>query len=256
MDEDQTILEAASGLAEILSRISDVRQRAYALAIRLKDEDNSFVINLLRVFRERAFLGHEDSLRIYNCLILPDTLAEGLGESKVAELVKTAQEEGVYDVVAFFLDIPDETSRELPFQPFLDGTLKETPLGMRKALARKPDFKLIKRIARDQDPRVIKVLLDNPKLTEVDVVRIAATRPTSPKVLEEVSRHPRWGTRYSVKKVVVFNPHSPLSLSLRLLTFMTLPDLEDIVNSPDLNPVLQREAERIVEKKAGPLISR
>jgi hypothetical protein len=256
MDKDQTILEAASGLAETLSRISDVRQRAYALASRLKDEDTSFVINLLRVVRERAFLGHEDFLRIYNCLILPDTLAEGLGESKVAELVETAQTEGVYDVIAFFLDIPGENSRELHFQPFLDGTLKETPLGMRKALARKPDFKLIKRIARDQDPRVIKVLLDNPRLTEMDVVRIAATRPTSPQVLEQVSRHPRWGTRYSVKKVVVFNPHSPLSLSLRLLTFMTLQDLENIVNSPDLNPLLQREAERIVEKKAGPLISR
>ncbi|MBI4962303.1 MAG: hypothetical protein HY913_03425 [Desulfomonile tiedjei] len=250
-DKAPELLAEVKRLVGTLSRVTDVRQRAYALAFRLKGEDSSTIVDILRLIRERALVGHEDFMGLYNSLVVPDVFAEVLGKAKVSELVDAAQTKGLYDLVAFFLDMPDENPHVRPFQPFLDGTLKETPLGMRKALARKLDFKLIRRIARDQDHRVIKILLDNPRLTERDVVQIAATRPTSPQVLEEISKHPRWRTRYAVKKVVVFNPHSPLSLSLRLLAFMTLQDLEEIVNSPHLNPVMQGQAELIIEKKAG-----
>jgi len=238
-------------LVDSLSRVTDVRQRAYALANRLKDQDSSLIVDILGLVREKALLGHEDFLRLYNSLVVPDVFADVMGEAKVSELIDAAQTKGMCDVTAFFLDLPDGNAHALHFQPFLEGTLKETPLGMRKALARKPEFKLVKRIARDQDHRVIKILLDNPRLTEIDVARIGATRPTSPQVLEEISKHPRWGTRYSIKKVVVFNPYAPLSLSLRLLAFMTLQDLEEVLNSPDLNPALQSQAESIIEKKGG-----
>jgi hypothetical protein len=249
VNEAPNLLETISDLIETLSRVTDVRQRSYALATRLKGMDSSVIVDVLGLVREKALLGHEDFLRLYNSLMAPDVFAEVLGKASVSELVDAAQTKEMYGVVAFFMDRSDENTHALSGQPFLDGTLKETPLGMRKALARKPDFKLLKRIARDQDHRVIKVLLDNPRLTEIDVVRIGATRPTAPKVLEEISKHPRWGARYAIKKVVVFNPHSPLPLSLRLLAFMTRQDLEEVLNSPDLNPALQRQAELIIEKK-------
>jgi len=252
MNKAPKLTQAVSQLVGSLSRVTDVRQRAFALAIRLKDENSSFIVDILSEVREKALLGDEAFLRLYNSLVLPDVFADVLGKAKVSELIDAAQAREMYDVVAFFLEIPNESASFFPFQPFLDGTLKETPLGMRKALARKPDFKLLKRIARDQDHRVIKILLDNPRMTEPDVARIGATRPTSPQVLEVIAGHPRWGTRYSIKKVVVFNPHSPLSLSLRLLAFMTLQDLEEVANSPDLDPLLKRQAELIIGKKSGP----
>lgn len=249
VNEDQKLSETVSDLIETLSRVSDVRQRSYALATRLKDMDSSLIVDVLALVREKAVLGHEDFLRLYNSLVAPDVFAEVLGKAGVSKLIDAAQAKEMYGMVAFFMDLPDKNTHGFSGQPFLDGTLKETPLGMRKALARKPDAKLLKRIARDQDHRVIKVLLDNPRLTEMDVVRIGATRPTSPQVLEEIARHPRWGARYAIKKVVIFNPHSPLSLALRLLAFMTLQDLEEALKSPDLNPALQRQAELIIEKK-------
>jgi len=147
------------------------------------------------------------------------------------------------------VDLPDEAVGDFPHQPFLDAGLKETPLGMRKALARKPDFKLIQRIARDQDHRVIRHLLDNPRLTEKDVIHIGSTRPTSPKVLEVIYDHPKWIARYSVKRVIVLSPHSPLSISLRLLTFLTTEDLEEVREALDLRETLREQAQRIITEK-------
>jgi hypothetical protein len=232
-----------------LARVMDTRQRSYALASRLADLEDDAVIDTIKTIRESALVGHEDCLLLYNALTVTGILAEVLGAAKISVLVDAAQSRGDYDTVAILMDLPHEGQDELPFQPLLDAGLKETPLGMRKALARKPDFKLISRIAHDQDCRVIEILLNNPRLTERDVIRIGATRPTSPKVLEKIFNHPRWISRYAIKKVIVLNPHSPLSMSLKLLTFMRLEDLNHVVSRPDLNPALVLEARRLVAKK-------
>jgi hypothetical protein len=109
----------------------------------------------------------------------------------------------------------------------------------------------VERIAKDQDPRVLRNLLHNSRLTEKDVVRIAATRPNSPKILEEIYNHPKWVERYSVKKSIVMNPVCPVSLALKLLAFMKFQDLKEIVKGQQLSHVLRHEAGRIMQKKTG-----
>lgn len=232
-----------------LSRIGDLRQRSYALASRLKRQPTDCVLDIIKVIREEALKGHGDFRLLYNGLLVSGMLGNVFGPARMSLLVEAAQERGDFDLVALLMDLPAEAAHDIPHQPFLDGSLKETPLGMRKALARKPDFRLIQRIARDQDHRVIQQLLDNPRLTEKDVVRIAATRPTSPRVLEEIYGHRRWITRYSVKKTIVFNPHAPLSLSMRLVAYLTVQDLEQLVERDDVNQELLEQAHRILKQK-------
>lgn len=238
-------------LVATLSRVGDVKQRSYALAARLKDYEPDFIVDALKVIRDRALDGEEDFLRLYNGLVVSGTFAEVFGKTTMSALVETAQERGDYEIVALLLDLPHEYRDDAPQQPFLDASLRDVPLGMRKSLARAPDFTLIKKIARDQDHRVIEHLLSNPRLTEQDVIRIGSTRPTSPKVLEEISKHPKWICRYRVKKVIVLNPHSPLSLALRMLAYMNVQDLDYVCQSTELDPHLIREAERLLERKGG-----
>lgn len=242
-------LAIAEKMVVTLSRISDMRQRSYALADRLKNVDVPLAVDVIALIWERALLGEEDFLRLYNGLVVTGTLNAVLGATRMAELAGEAQTRCAYGVAAILLDLPNETAGDLPYQPFLDASLKETPLGMRKALARKPDFKLIQRIARDQDHRVIRTLLDNSRLTEKDVIHIGSTRPTSPRVLEVIYDHPKWIARYSVKRVIVLSPYSPLSMSMRLLTFLTTEDLREVCEALDLSETLRDQAERIIAEK-------
>jgi hypothetical protein len=116
-------------------------------------------------------------------------------------------------------------------------------------MARKPDFKLVERIAKDQDHRVIANLLNNPRLKELDVIRIASSRPTTGKVLDVIYRHPKWVARYRVKKALVMNPHAPLAMALRLLTYMRFQDLEEICDRRDLSPTLLLAAKKALDEK-------
>ncbi len=232
-----------------LSAVPEMRQRSYALASRLCDLANHVVVMVINFIREKAILGDENYLRLYNGLLCSDTLELVLGRGRMSELVDAARELGEYQVVALLMDPPHEGDGDTPFQPYLEATLRDAPLGVRKAMARKPDFKIIKRIAKDQDHRVIRNLLNNPKLTEYDVTVIASTRPTSPMVIREIFNHHKWITRYPVKKVIVLNPHTPLSIALKLLVFMSAQDLHEVRQGPDLDPIIIREAQRIAEKK-------
>ncbi|MCA1959944.1 MAG: hypothetical protein LDL33_04030 [Desulfomonile sp.] len=249
MDWDETGYQADRLLAR-LSAIRDVKQRSYAVADRLKPLPNDEVIGIIKTIRERALMGHSDYLHVYSGLLMSGTFAQVMGTARMSELVEAAQRLCEYEVVSLLMDLPPEGDTDSEYQPHLDADLREVPLGMRKSLARKLDFKMIKRIAKDQDPRVIGILLNNPRLTEMDVVRIAATRPTSPRVIEEIYSHPRWISRYSVKKVLALNPYTPLSIALRLLTFLLVQDLEEVCASNDLDPVLLDHARRIIERKA------
>lgn len=246
-EQDRT----AFALIASLSRIEDRRQRSYALARRLNDLDPDDVIDVIKVIQEKALSGDADSLRLYNGLLVRSSMEEVFGEQRMATLVKIAREKGDIDIMAVLADVPFLDREDRPRQPFLDGALREIPLGMRKTLARKPDFRLIQRIAKDQDHRVIEHLLDNPRITEKDVIKIGSTRPTSPKVLEAIYNHPRWISRYSIKKTIVFNPYAPLSLTLSLLTYLNVQDLELLITMPELDARLIDEAQRNLARRCA-----
>ena len=238
-------------LVSRLARISDLNQRSNAIAIRIKDLENEIILETIKSVQEKTLLGNPEYRRVYSGLIVAGTLNRTLGKERMSELVALAQDKQYYEVVAILMDLPSDTDDEVMHQPYLDADLKEMSLGMRKYLARQPDLELVERIARDQDHRVLHNLLYNPRLTEKDVVRIAATRPNSPKILEEIYNHPKWIERYAIKKSIVMNPVCPVSLALKLLAFMKAQDLKEIAKNQKLSLVLRNEVGRIMVKKMG-----
>jgi len=236
-----------------LAAIPEVKQRGYALAERLAALENEQIVYLVGAIREGAVLGYSNFLELYNALLFTSCLIEIMGQARITELVGVARQRGEPEIESLLMALPPPRPENVTAQPYLDRELSEQPLGMRKALARRLDFKLIRRIAMDQDHRVIRNLLDNPRLTEMDVIRIAATRPTSPRVLQEIYEHPRWITRYAVKKTIVLNPYTPTSIAMRLLTFLSVQHLQEIVDSPDVSRLIIEEARRLIAKKSGSL---
>ncbi len=78
---------------------------------------------------------------------------------------------------------------------------------------------------RDTNPQVIRALLANPRLTEKDVVRIAALRPQNAANLREILRARRWSVRRSVRCALAWNPHTPGAIARRLLPLLDSADL-------------------------------
>jgi len=124
----------------------------------------------------------------------------------------------------------------------LPPALAELPLGVRRSLARGVDPHLLERLLRDADPVVIRHLLANPRLTEDQVVRIAARRPVAAPTLEAIFRSRRFGRRRRVRLALARNPYCPTDVAVRALRGLPAGELDEIARDATLHAAVRRHA--------------
>jgi hypothetical protein len=116
---------------------------------------------------------------------------------------------------------------------------REHTLGERRSLARRPDRRAFDTLIGDPHPMVIRLLLDNPKMTEDDVVRLATRRPARADLSREIARSPRWVRRARIRMAILLNPGSPPEVSMVRLGLCTRGELRDVIEDT-LGPVALR----------------
>lgn len=139
---------------------------------------------------------------------------------------------------------PAEAARGAP-RSGADLRGRTLTLGERKSLARGGRRDLLVHLLRDPDAAVIRVLLGNPKLTEADVVRVAARRPVRQDVLLAVFKS-RWLSRYAVRKALVMNPYTPTDVAVGLVATLEEPDLRQAAGDPQLAEPVRAQAAAIL----------
>lgn len=125
-------------------------------------------------------------------------------------------------------------------------------LGERRALARRPSRSAFDGLLRDPHPMVIRNLLQNPRLTEDDVVRVATRRPAYPDVIAEIARHPVWSARPRVRLSIALNPGSPPEVTIPFLRLLMRGELAEVAESSHL-PALVRAAARELLARRPPV---
>jgi hypothetical protein len=107
-------------------------------------------------------------------------------------------------------------------------------LGERKALARSWRRDVLERLFADPAQDVVALLLENPRVTEDDVLRIVSTRRASAPVLELVLMHRRWNCRPRVRRALLHNRRLPEASALRLVGLLNRTDLIELQCDPHL----------------------
>jgi hypothetical protein len=116
------------------------------------------------------------------------------------------------------------------------GRGRPLTLGERKSLARRTDRDMMARLLLDPHPEVIFRLLRNPRLTEDDVVRLAAKRPCRADVLAEIARSEKWMHRTRVRLAVVLNPSTPVSIAGPIVSLLMRQELKMVLESTHVAP--------------------
>jgi hypothetical protein len=142
-------------------------------------------------------------------------------------------------------DIPPPEDDRIPDY----GRGRPLTLGERKALARKPDRAMLDRLLRDPNPDVIRQLLANPKLTEDDVLPVAARRPCRPDTLVEIARSTRWSHRPRIRMALVLNPDTPLETAAPVLGLLLSHELRLVATSPTVPQAVRALALEHLERR-------
>lgn len=129
------------------------------------------------------------------------------------------------------------------------GVGRPLTLGERKALARRPDRNKMERLLHDPHPTVIRMLLANPKLTEEDVLSLAARRPCRPDALTEIARNPRWAHRPRIRIALVLNPDTPLEIAAPIVGLLMRHELRLVATSPTVAPAVRALCNEHLERR-------
>lgn len=210
------------------------------------DFDGAAVLNALCEDNERAEPQAREAILVVALLLaslgechLVDQLraqSEARHLLSLARLVRRAPPPAVHDRPAHELPVPDY------------GTGRELTVGERKSLARSPNRRAFDKLLKDPHPLVIRQLLENPRLTEDDVVRMTARRPARLEVLEAVAQYSRWLARPRVRMSMLFNPGAPPAIAMPLLAVCSRNELTDVVSHTESSPILRTAALELLER--------
>lgn len=167
-------------------------------------------------------------------------------------LYQTAVEKGLPAIARLFIvvspavDLPPQLKKQLKPERPLRPADRPLTLGERKALARTNRRDKILLLLRDPHPAVVQILLDNPHVTESDVMKMASMRPAVPESLAKIAAHPRWSVRHAVKRSLVLNPSTPLADAIRIATTLRAPELAELAADHSLPETLRKHAAEVL----------
>jgi hypothetical protein len=129
------------------------------------------------------------------------------------------------DLVQFALSpaVPAELRRYAEEQ--IVTRLPRLPLGQKITLARRGPARAAGALLADGHPQVMPVALENPYLTEAQVLKGLAREKVPLAVVQAVAGHRKWSESYNVRLAIVRNASTPISIVLAFLPHLTVTDL-------------------------------
>ncbi len=163
---------------------------------------------------------------------------------------EAAREHGHELVAKTLRSLPALRELESPTS-LLAPELSDVPLGRRRSLAKTADLDLLKKLALDADPIVLRNLLQNPRVTEREVLRIASLCPVPATTLIEVHRSPRWNATTRVRTALVHNPYCPTEIAVQAVHTLPLAELREVRGDPRVHAdVRQAAADEMTRREA------
>ncbi len=170
-------------------------------------------------------------------------LTRKAGNSFMSDVYVCAQHSGFEELVRL-LSRPGSSR---VFNDAGESSSDEIPSGVRIAMAKSGNRDQLTRMFADTNPQVIRTLLQNPVLTESDVLKLAARRPAVAAVQREVFNSRKWSARYAVKKALILNPYTPTEIGMKIVYVLMVQDLRFVAESRDLHSWLCEIARQRLE---------
>jgi hypothetical protein len=129
--------------------------------------------------------------------------------------------------------------------------LPRLALGERIALARIASGGVVVQLRKDPHMRVVRALMENPRLTEGSLLPLLSSSLAAPESLRIIAADRRWGSRYEIRRALVRNRRTPTDVALGLLPSLRKGDLRTLSRTPQCSPEVRRRAKVLLGEEPG-----
>ncbi len=121
----------------------------------------------------------------------------------------------------------------------------------RMKLAMKGDREARNVLIRDPNRIVAQAVVQNPKITENEVEKIASMRTVPEEVLRLIAINRSWARNYQIMYKLAQNPRTPLGSAFTILTRLQLRDLLAMTKNRNISDAIRKQALRLATARTG-----
>lgn len=121
----------------------------------------------------------------------------------------------------------------------------------RMKLAMKGDREARTILIRDPNRVVAKAVIENPRITEQEVEKIAAMRSVANEILRHIANNRTWARSYTIMHNLVRNPRTPLQQAFAILTRLQMRDLQALAKNRNVSDAIRQQANRLLAARSG-----
>lgn len=139
-----------------------------------------------------------------------------------------------------------------PINKSLYNQITHMAVGERVKLALKGNRDARMILIRDPYRLIQRFVLQNPRITDDEVLMMARNRNLDADLLRVISEHKHWPRNYQIKLALVTNPKTPLAIALHFVSSLMERDIRFLAKSKNVSATITGQARRLLlqrEKK-------
>jgi hypothetical protein len=121
----------------------------------------------------------------------------------------------------------------------------------RMRLAMKGDREARNILIRDPNRVVCQAVVNNPRITEQEIEKIAAMRSVTEDILRQIANSRQWSRAYPIVHNLARNPRTPIANVLTILSRLQLRDLAALSKNRNVSDAVRRQALRLSQARTG-----
>ena len=145
--------------------------------------------------------------------------------------------------------VPAELKRNAEEQ--LLARLPQIPLGQKITLARRGPARVAGALLTEGHPQIVSVVLDNPYLTEAQILKTLSREKLPAPVVPAIIHHRKWSISYNIRIALLRQPSAPLATILSYLPQLTVSDLRELAAPGIVPETLRRYIQAEVQRRIG-----
>jgi uncharacterized protein (TIGR02266 family) len=127
--------------------------------------------------------------------------------------------------------------------------IKKMSMNEKMILAPKADKVERMALLKDLNPSVARLIIRNPRISDLEIVRISKDISTPADVLDAIGKNRKWIQNPEVKSAIVRNPKTPSRLALRQLALLSTKEVALLAKSQHVRDNIKREALKILTQR-------
>jgi len=180
-----------------------------------------------------------------------EELAEEAAEEQPAEREEEEEKEAEAEAEAEFPPelIDEDAEIEDGKQKTLYQEILTMPIPKKIELAMKGNKEARGLLIKDSNKTVQEAVLNSGRITEREVESFAMMKSLPDDIIRRIARDPRWRRNYTIRKNLIKNPKTPISVTMPMIKTLVDADLKVLQKDRGVGEVVRREAKKTFEAR-------